>query len=263
MGAPPACWLPPPGGSAAPARPLGAELVDIDEDGTEELVLRSEHLFAVLAPACGGRLVYLACRGPDGGVLVIGNPTDDWNRQEEMNSYMDVPANHPGGLADGGGVHDRYEVTIHAGERARPGGAGERAGGQPAARAPQADRPGRRGPPRCWWPTTCPRRHRGSRSRRACRRTTTGCSATGWQSCSDAEDAAGGAPVTAGRGYGSPWPATRTPHGATPPGPNQVMACSFVCAPRRGPSTCSSGWATSTTTWRSGGCRRGGNGSPT
>jgi starch synthase len=100
----------------SPTRALGAELVDIDEDGTEELVLRSEHLFAVLAPACGGRLVYLACRGPDGGVLVIGNPTDDWNRQEQMNSYMDVPANHPGGLADVGGVHDRHEVTIHAGD---------------------------------------------------------------------------------------------------------------------------------------------------
>ncbi|WP_197515695.1 glycogen/starch synthase [Arthrobacter sp. U41] len=101
-----------------PARELGAELVDIDDDGTEELVLRSEHLFAVLAPACGGRLVYLACRGPDGGVLVIGNPTDDWNRQEELNSYMDVPGNHPGALADAGGVHDRHEVAIHAADGA-------------------------------------------------------------------------------------------------------------------------------------------------
>ena len=97
-------------------RALGAELVDIDEDGAEELVLRSEHLFAVLSPECGGRLVYLACRGPDGGMLVIGNPTDDWNKQQEMNSYMDVPANHPGALADVGGVHDRHEVTIHSGD---------------------------------------------------------------------------------------------------------------------------------------------------
>ncbi|WP_454699532.1 glycogen/starch synthase [Arthrobacter humicola] len=101
-----------------PARALGAELVDLDEDGAEELVLRSEHLFAVLSPECGGRLVYLACRGPDGGMLVIGNPTDDWNKQQEMNSYMDVPANHPGALADVGGVHDRHEVTIHAGDGA-------------------------------------------------------------------------------------------------------------------------------------------------
>lgn len=99
-----------------PVRPLGAELVDIDGDGVEELVLRNEHLFAVLAPACGGRLVYLACRGPDGGVLVIGNPTDDWNRQEDLNSYMDVPGNHPGALADVGGVHDRHEAAIHTGD---------------------------------------------------------------------------------------------------------------------------------------------------
>ncbi|MDQ0662811.1 starch synthase [Arthrobacter ulcerisalmonis] len=98
------------------ARPLEAEMVDIDDDGVEELVMRSEHLFAVLAPEHGGRLVYLAYRGLNGGVLVIGNPTDDWNRQEELNTYMDVPANHPGGLADGGGVHDRYEVSIHWGD---------------------------------------------------------------------------------------------------------------------------------------------------
>lgn len=100
----------------SPARPLGAELLDIDDDGIQELVLRNEHLFAVLAPACGGRLVYLACCGPDGGVLVIGNPTDDWNRQEDLNSYMDVPGNHPGGLADVGGVHDRHEATIRTGD---------------------------------------------------------------------------------------------------------------------------------------------------
>jgi hypothetical protein len=98
------------------ARSLEAELIDIDDDGIEELVLRSKHLFAVLAPAHGGRLVYLAWHGPDGGVLVVGNPTDDWNRQEELNSYMEVPANHPGGLADSGGAHDRHEVTLHSGD---------------------------------------------------------------------------------------------------------------------------------------------------
>jgi starch synthase len=98
---------------ARPDRPLEVELTDIDDDGTDELVLRNEHLFAVFAPSFGGRLVYLACFGRDGGALVVGNPTDDWNRQEEMNRYMDIPANHPGGLADDGGVHDRYEVTFH------------------------------------------------------------------------------------------------------------------------------------------------------
>jgi starch synthase len=95
-------------------RPLEAEQVDLDEDGDVELVLRNEHLFAVFAPAHGGRLVYLAVRGPDGGALVVGNPTDDWNCQEPLNRYMDVPANHPGALADQGSVHDRHEVTVSA-----------------------------------------------------------------------------------------------------------------------------------------------------
>jgi hypothetical protein len=96
-----------------PDRPLEAELADLDDDGAPELVLRNEHLFAVFAPTFGGRLVYLATSGRDGGALVVGNPTDDWNCQEELNRYMDVPANHPGGLADAGGVNDGYEVTVH------------------------------------------------------------------------------------------------------------------------------------------------------
>jgi hypothetical protein len=95
-------------------RPLGVEQVDIDEDGDVEVVLRNEKLFAVFAPTHGGRLVYLAVCGPDGGALVVGNPTDDWNCQESLNRYMDVPANHPGALADLGSVHDRFEVTVWA-----------------------------------------------------------------------------------------------------------------------------------------------------
>jgi hypothetical protein len=97
-------------------RPLGAERLDVDDDGDVELVLRNEHLFAVFAPDHGGRLVYLAVAGPDGGALVVGNPTDDWNCQEAMNRYMDVPANHPGALADLASVHDRFEVTVHPGD---------------------------------------------------------------------------------------------------------------------------------------------------
>ncbi|SFK58293.1 glycogen/starch synthase [Geodermatophilus ruber] len=96
-----------------PHRPLGAERVDVDDDGTEELVLRNDHLFAVFTPTFGGRLVYLACRGAAGGALVVGNPTDDWNRQESMNRYMDLPANHPGALADAGAVHDRHDPAVH------------------------------------------------------------------------------------------------------------------------------------------------------
>lgn len=42
--------------------------------------------------------------------MFIGNPSDDWNLLEELNSFMDTPMNHPGALADYGFEHDIYEV---------------------------------------------------------------------------------------------------------------------------------------------------------
>jgi len=45
-------------------------------------------------------------------VLLVGNPSDDWNWQESLNAYMDRPPNHPGALADAGAVHDRYCATV-------------------------------------------------------------------------------------------------------------------------------------------------------
>ena len=88
------------------------ELVDVDDDGEEEVVLANHELYAVLAPRHGGRLVYLACRTPEGGALLVGNPSDDWNWQESLNSYMEQPANHPGALADVGAFHDRYRAEV-------------------------------------------------------------------------------------------------------------------------------------------------------
>jgi hypothetical protein len=85
--------------------------MDIDADSEEELVLRNRDTFAVITPGYGGRIVYLFHRLPDGGVLVIGNPTDHWNFQEALNRYMDQPPNHPGALADVGFEHDPYEVS--------------------------------------------------------------------------------------------------------------------------------------------------------
>ena len=41
---------------------------------------------------------------------MIGNPTDDWNWMEELNRFMEVPANHPGALTDLGMEHDAYDV---------------------------------------------------------------------------------------------------------------------------------------------------------
>lgn len=93
------------------ARAPSLEIVDIDEDGEDEVILRNERLYAVMAPEYGGRIVYLFALTPEGGALVIGNPTDDWNFQEELNRYMDQPPNHPGALADVGFEHDRYRVS--------------------------------------------------------------------------------------------------------------------------------------------------------
>jgi len=92
-------------------RPPSAEVADIDEDGEDEVILKGECLYAVLAPEDGGRLVYLFTLTPEGGALVVGNPTDDWNFQEELNRYMDHPPNHPGALADAGFEHDSYLVS--------------------------------------------------------------------------------------------------------------------------------------------------------
>jgi thiamine kinase-like enzyme len=93
-----------------------AELVDIDEDGDEELVVKNDRIFAVFAPKSGGRLVYLFDLSDKAGRMLIGNPSDDWNFQEALNRYMDCPRNHPGALADVGHEHDRYDPIISQGE---------------------------------------------------------------------------------------------------------------------------------------------------
>jgi hypothetical protein len=69
-------------------------------------------LFAVLSPRRGGRLVALFGVEGTNGVMVVGNPSDDWHFKEELNDYMDQPPNHPGALADVGFEHDAYSVEI-------------------------------------------------------------------------------------------------------------------------------------------------------
>src|SRR3990172_4645683 len=92
-------------------RSPSARIIDIDDDGEDEVVMRSERLYAVITPSHGGRLAYLFNLTSQGGALVIGNPTDDWNFQQELNRYMDWPPNHPGALVDVGSEHDRYQVS--------------------------------------------------------------------------------------------------------------------------------------------------------
>ncbi len=97
-----------------------AYLHDVDNDGEEELILKNDLLFAVFSPLYGGRLVYLFDISGTHGKMVIGNPCDDWNWQEELNKNMKIPANHPGALTDMGHEDDRYEpaVTLSGGETA-------------------------------------------------------------------------------------------------------------------------------------------------
>lgn len=89
-----------------------AYLEDIDNDGDEELIFKNDLLFAVFVPSYGGRLVYLFDISGSQGKMVIGNPCDDWNWQEELNKYMRIPANHPGALTDVGHENDRYESSV-------------------------------------------------------------------------------------------------------------------------------------------------------
>ncbi|MFQ5857950.1 MAG: hypothetical protein ACE5LU_20285 [Anaerolineae bacterium] len=97
-----------------------ALMKDLDGDGEPELVLGNDRLLAVFSPRRGGRMTFcFDLAEPRGGRLVVGNPSDDWNWQQELHRYMDQPRNHPGAFADVGAEHDRYEVqSLRSGPRA-------------------------------------------------------------------------------------------------------------------------------------------------
>ncbi|HEX2050860.1 MAG TPA: hypothetical protein VHJ34_09555 [Actinomycetota bacterium] len=95
---------------AARAEPRAA-VEDVDADGDDEVVLECGGAFAVVTPRYGGRVVHLAYAARARGVVIVGNHTDHWNFQEELNRYMDVPANHPGAFADAGAEHAALEVV--------------------------------------------------------------------------------------------------------------------------------------------------------
>ena len=91
---------------------LYAFLEDIDGDGHEEIILRNDNVAVVITPRFGGRIIYMFYFNEKKGVLVVGNPSDDWNWLEELNDFMDVPMNHPGAFADGQFEHDSYKVNF-------------------------------------------------------------------------------------------------------------------------------------------------------
>jgi hypothetical protein len=97
-----------------------AEVCDIDNDNEQEIVLKNRHLYVVISPRCGGRVTAMFSVSGDRGAMVAGNPCDDWNWMEELNSYMDVPRNHPGCFADVGFEHEAFvhEVVSAEGDAA-------------------------------------------------------------------------------------------------------------------------------------------------
>ncbi|MCW5982058.1 MAG: hypothetical protein KIT09_28490 [Bryobacteraceae bacterium] len=99
-----ACWMKHRDGLAH------AVQMDIDNDGETEIVLKNDHLFAVVTSRWGARIVSLYRIGGDRGAMVVGNPCDDWNWMEELNKFMEAPRNHPGAFADAGFENDEYEV---------------------------------------------------------------------------------------------------------------------------------------------------------
>jgi hypothetical protein len=88
-------------------------VADVDADGHDEIVLASDQLFAVISPQHGARVVAAYDLVPDGGRQIIGNPIDDWNWQEEINRWMETPANHPGAFTDCGYENARWQL-VHA-----------------------------------------------------------------------------------------------------------------------------------------------------
>lgn len=89
---------------------------DLENDGQKEIILKNQKLFAVITPRWGGRLVSLFDIDGERGKMMIGNPSDDWNWQQEPFKFMEQPRNHPGALADVRFENDRYDCQIlHAG----------------------------------------------------------------------------------------------------------------------------------------------------
>ncbi|MGV8846878.1 hypothetical protein [Tessaracoccus sp.] len=94
---------------------LCVRVADVDGDGHEEILLSSDHLFAVLSPHCGGRLSLLVRRDVDSdgvttAAVVVGNPADHWNFQSELHQHMHEPPNHPGALSVLGTETHRHDL---------------------------------------------------------------------------------------------------------------------------------------------------------
>ena len=87
-----------------------AEQTDIDEDGETELILADRRMWCVISPQRGARLTLMCHRDNTGCAVIVGNPADDWNYQEELHRFMDQPAAHPGALSHRDDPHEQWSV---------------------------------------------------------------------------------------------------------------------------------------------------------
>ncbi len=87
-----------------------ASLRDVDGDGEVELVLADRALWCAVSPRYGGRVSLLAARDGADARVVVGNPLDHWNFQEELHRFMQQPPAHPGGLGARDAENEPWEV---------------------------------------------------------------------------------------------------------------------------------------------------------
>jgi hypothetical protein len=98
--------------AAGPRQHPSAGLLDVDGDGVQELILAGDEFWCLVSPQHGARVVMLVHRAQGerdaDSALIVGNPADHWNFQEELHRFMDVPAGHPGALADRHAPHQPW-----------------------------------------------------------------------------------------------------------------------------------------------------------
>ena len=85
---------------------------DVDGDGADEVVLADEQMWCAIAPRYGARASLLAVRAGDDARVVVGNPLDHWNFQEELHRFMQQPPAHPGALGAHGAENEPWRVHL-------------------------------------------------------------------------------------------------------------------------------------------------------
>jgi len=87
-------------------------VLDVDQDGEDEIVLADRDVWCLISPKAGGRLTTVAVREGDQARIVVGNPLDHWNFQAESHRFMQEPPAHPGGFAAHGAEDDEWTVEL-------------------------------------------------------------------------------------------------------------------------------------------------------